>query len=70
MPEQKARSPVPVRTTARTSGSDSASRMAVPERVDQARRQGVAGLGPVEPEERERALALAHQLGVGPAHDR
>ena len=63
MPAQNARSPVPVSTTARTSGSDSASTIAAPIARDQRRRQRVAGLGSVQAERRGRASSpLADEL--------
>ena len=62
MPAQKARSPVPVRTTARTAGSASASFDRLAEARMHRRVEGVARLGAVEADDEDVAAPLAHEL--------
>ena len=74
IPAQNARSPVPVSTTARTSGSASASTRAGAQRAGERRGQRVAGLGPVEAQHRHGVAPLDCQadvvVPVGGGHER
>ena len=68
MPLEKARSPVPVTTSARTTGSDSASVTAAPnERIERGV-EGIARLGAIEPQDDDMVVLLDDELVV--AHDR
>ena len=64
MPAQNARSPVPVSTTARISGSFSASPHRLTDAADDRRGQRVARLRPVEPGDQDVALSLAYEFAV------